>query len=46
VPLLPVPAKLSHLEKDALIAALTARLALAEESIQNPGGDYAATDRT
>jgi transposase len=31
VPRLPVPAQLSHLEKDALIAALTARLILAEE---------------
>ena len=29
MPLLPAPAQLSHPEKDALIAALTARLALA-----------------
>jgi transposase len=33
VPLLPVPAHLSHPEKDALIAALTARLALADTRI-------------
>jgi hypothetical protein len=33
VPLLPTPAQLSHLEKDALIAALTARLALADARI-------------
>jgi transposase len=33
VPLLPVPAHLSHPQKDALIAALTARLVLADERI-------------
>jgi len=33
VPLLPAPARLSHPEKDALIAALTARLVLADERI-------------
>ena len=33
MPLLPTPAQLSHLEKDALIAALTARLALADACI-------------
>jgi transposase len=33
VPLLPAPAQLSHPEKDALIAALTARLALADARI-------------
>jgi transposase len=33
VPLLPTPAQLSHPEKDALIAALTARLALADVRI-------------
>ena len=32
MPLLPAPAQLSHAEKDALIAALTARLALADAS--------------
>ena len=33
MPLLPAPAQLSHLEKDALIAALTSRLVLADQRI-------------
>ena len=33
MPLLPAPTQLSHVQKDALIAALTARLALADERI-------------
>jgi hypothetical protein len=37
VPLLPAPTQLSHLEKAALIAALTARLALADKRIAAQG---------
>ena len=33
MPLLPAPAQLTHAEKDALIASLTARLALADQRI-------------
>jgi hypothetical protein len=33
VPLLPAPAQLTHAEKDALIASLRARLALADQCI-------------
>jgi transposase len=44
VPLLPVPAHLSHPEKDALIAALTARLALADTRIAAQAIHIAAQD--
>jgi hypothetical protein len=42
VPLLPARAQLSHSEKDALIAALTAGLALADERIAAQGAHIAA----
>jgi hypothetical protein len=41
-PLLPARAQLSHAEKDTLIAALTARLALADERIAAQGAHIAA----
>jgi hypothetical protein len=44
VPLLPARAQLSHAEKDTLIAALTARLALADERIAAQGAHIAAQD--
>ena len=44
MPLLPAPAQLSHLEKDALIAALTARLALADKRIGAQDAYIAAQD--
>jgi transposase len=44
VPRLPVPAQLSHPEKDALIAALTARLLLADERIAAQATHIAAQD--
>jgi hypothetical protein len=44
VPLLPAPAQLSHPEKDALIAALTARLALADAHIAAQDARIAAQD--
>jgi transposase len=44
VPLLPARAQLSHTEKDTLIAALTARLALADERIAAQGAHIAAQD--
>jgi transposase len=44
VPLLPAPAQLSHAEKDALIAALTARLALADAKIATQAIQIAAQD--
>jgi transposase len=44
VPLLPTSAQLSHLEKDALIAALTARLVLADERIAAQAARIAAQD--
>src|ERR1700744_4330535 len=44
VPLLPAPAQLSHLEKDALIAALTARLTLADKRIAAQDAHIAAQD--
>jgi transposase len=44
VPLLPAPAQLSHAEKDALIAALTARLALADAQIAAQATQIAAQD--
>jgi transposase len=44
VPLLPAPAQLSHLEKDALIVALTARLALADKRIAAQDAYIAAQD--
>jgi transposase len=44
VPRLPVPAPLSHPEKDALIAALTARLILADERIAAQASHIAAQD--
>jgi transposase len=44
VPRLPVPAQLSHPEKDALIAALTARLILADERIAAQATHIAAQD--
>jgi len=44
VPLLPARAQLSHAEKDALIAALTARLVLADERIAAQGAHIAAQD--
>jgi hypothetical protein len=43
VPLLPTPA-LSHAEKDALIAALTARLALADQRIAAQDARIAALE--
>jgi len=42
--MLPAPAQLSHAEKDTLIAALTARLALADERIAAQGAHIAAQD--
>ena len=42
MPLLPAPAQLSHPEKDALIAALTARLVLADERIAAQAAHIAA----
>ena len=42
--LLPAPARRSHAEKDALIAALTARLALADESIAAQDARIAALE--
>ena len=44
MPLLPAPAQLSHLEKDAPIAALTARLALADRRIAIQDAHIAAQD--
>jgi len=44
VPLLPAPAQLSHIEKDALIAALTARLALADQRIAAQDARIAALE--
>jgi transposase len=44
VPRLPVPAQLSHPEKDALIAALTARLALADARIAAQDARIVAQD--
>jgi transposase len=44
VPLLPVATQLSHPEKDALIAALTARLALADQRIAVQAAHIAAQD--
>jgi transposase len=44
VPLLPVAAQLSHLQKDALIAALTTRLVLADERIAAQATRIAAQD--
>jgi transposase len=44
VPLLPVPAQLSHPEKDALIAALTARMVLADKRIAAQDAHIAAQD--
>jgi len=44
VPLLSAPAQLSHAEKDALIAALTGRLVLADERIIAQGVYIAAQD--
>jgi transposase len=44
VPLLPAPAHLSHSEKDALIAALTARLALADRRIAAQDARIAALE--
>jgi transposase len=44
VPLLPVADQLSHLQKDALIAALTARLVLADERIATQAARIAARD--
>jgi transposase len=42
--LLPAPARQSHAEKDALIAALTARLALADERIAAQDARLAALE--
>jgi hypothetical protein len=44
VPLFPVPAQLSDPEKDALIAALTARLALADDRIAAQDARIAALE--
>jgi transposase len=44
VPLLPAATQLSHPEKDALIAALTARLALADDRIAAQASRIAAQD--
>ena len=44
MPLLPAPAQLSHAEKDALIAALTARLALADAQIAAQAAHIAALE--
>jgi transposase len=44
VPLLPVAAQLSHPQKDALIAALTARLVLADERIAAQAARLVAQD--
>ena len=44
MPLLPAPAKLSHAEKDTLIAALTARLAAAHERIAAQDARIAALE--
>ena len=44
MPLLPVATQLSHPEKDALIEALTARLALADQRIAVQAAHIAAQD--
>ncbi|MFL5281778.1 MAG: hypothetical protein ACJ8AW_12495 [Rhodopila sp.] len=44
VPLLPAPTQLSHAEKDALIAALTARLVTADERIAAQDARIAALE--
>jgi cell division protein FtsL len=44
VPLLPARAQLSHAEKDLLIAALTARLVLADQRIAAQDAHIAAQD--
>lgn len=44
MPLLPVPTQLSHAEKDALIAALTARLVTADERIAAQDARIAALE--
>jgi transposase len=44
VPLLPAPSQLSHPEKDALIAALTARLALTDARIAAQDARIAALE--
>jgi transposase len=44
VPLLPAPAQLSHPEKDALIAALTARMVLADKRIAAQDAHIAPQD--
>jgi len=44
VPLLPAPAQLSHPEKDALIAALTARMVLADKRIAAQDAHITAQD--
>ena len=44
MPLLPDPSRLSHTEKDALIAALTARLALADAQIAAQDARIAALE--
>ena len=44
MPLLPAPTQLSHPQKDALIAALTARLALADERIAAQDARIAALE--
>jgi transposase len=44
VPLLPAPAQLSHLDKDALIAALTARMVLADKRIAAQDAHIASQD--
>jgi transposase len=44
VPLLPVPTQLSHADKDALIAVLTARLAKADERITAQDARIAALE--
>ncbi len=44
MPLLPAPAQLGHSEKDALIAALTARLATADARIAAQDTHIAAQD--
>jgi hypothetical protein len=44
VPLVPAPARLSHAEKDALIAALTTRLAAADERIAAQDARIAALE--
>ena len=44
MPLLPAPAQLTHAEKDALIASLTARLALADQRIAAQDARIAALE--